>query len=140
MFKLTLFIGALLFSEKLFSQSISTNDLIGVWTYVTDWDSFALTFKNDSILVKDTEHIRNQIYSYKLDSTQEGYLFKMKSNKSIYYETTPILIYRLKYFNDYFILYPYKKSIYNSKTGKWEERIDSINAQTKYILIRQYSK
>lgn len=83
---------ACLLSDNLFSQGVTAKELKGVWAYVTDDVSFVLNFKNDSILIKDTQDKRNQIYSYHLDSTQEGYLLTMKSNK-VFYEITPIVIY-----------------------------------------------
>ncbi len=128
--KLKIFIlsGVLLFSEKMFSQSATQSEFLGVWKSGSGKHYLLLTFRNDSIYSVVRPEIKglfsgkyseNRWY-YTLDSSGNGYFLKTISKNS---GLIPVANYKLKMIDrDSLTMQLFKTRAYDKRKGSWYEK------------------
>jgi hypothetical protein len=109
----------LIFSGKLFSQTIKPSDLIGLWKWETGTNHTIYNFKSDTIYLQNSNYRYNK-WPYKFYSIKNEYfvLTEPMSNGS-----APQVIYKVqKYRQGILRLRLFKLRSYDQKTKIWTEK------------------
>jgi hypothetical protein len=104
------FLFANLFSNNLYSQTITPKDLYGIWILGSGKTAPTFTITNDSTFFQTDSHFKTELLTYTLDSFKHKYYFKPRptGRASIAYVTFQII----KISADEFSLIPIKESIF----------------------------